>query len=79
MENLAPPPPTELFARRSRPVQWLILLALSGLLAAALEVARLPAALLVGPMLAAIFCGVNGATVRPNRQLFMAAQAVVDA
>ena len=76
MENLAPPPP-ELFARQSRPVQWLILLAISLLLAAVLELAQLPAALLVGPMLAAIFCGVNGATVRPNRSAFMAAQAIV--
>jgi membrane AbrB-like protein len=76
MEQAAPPPP-ELLARQSRTVQWLFLLALSVLLAVGLEFAQLPAALLVGPMLAAIFCGVNGATVRPNRRAFMAAQAVV--
>jgi len=76
MHNLAPPPP-ELLARQSRPVQWLFLLALSVLLAAAFEFGRLPAALLIGPMLAAIFCGVNGAVIRPNRWLFMGSQAVV--
>ena len=54
-----------------------MLLALSVLLAAVLEFARLPAALLVGPMLVAIFAGVNGATIRPPRYVFIAAQAVV--
>jgi uncharacterized protein len=76
MEKPAPPP-EELLARQSRPVQWLVLLALSLLFATVLEIAQLPAALLVGPMLAAIFCGVSGATVRPNRWTFMAAQAIV--
>ena len=76
MEQIAPPS-EELLARQPRTAQWLFLLALSVLLAAGLEFAQLPAALLVGPMLAAIFCGVNGATVRPNRWGFMAAQAVV--
>jgi membrane AbrB-like protein len=75
MENLAPPP--QLFGRQPRVAQWALLFALSALLAAALEFARLPAALLVGPMLAGIFAGINGATVRPNRWAFMAAQAVV--
>jgi membrane AbrB-like protein len=76
MDTLATPLP-ELLARQSRWVQWALLLALSALLAAALELAQLPAALLVGPMLSAIFCGVNGATIRPNRWAFIAAQAIV--
>jgi membrane AbrB-like protein len=76
MEKPAPPP-QELLARQPRHVQWLVLLALSLLLATLLEIAQLPAALLVGPMLAAISCGVSGATVRPNRWAFMAAQAIV--
>jgi uncharacterized protein len=76
MEQIAPPS-QELLARRSRAAQWLVLLALSVLLAVALEFAELPAALLVGPMFAAIFCGVNGAVIRPHRWAFMAAQTVV--
>ena len=44
---------------------------------AVLELAQLPAALLIGPMLAAIIAGTNGATIRPKRIVFMAAQAIV--
>jgi membrane AbrB-like protein len=76
MENSASRPP-ELFARQSCPVQWIALLVLSALLATALEIAQLPAALLVGPMLAAIAAGINGATIRPPRLVVIAAQAVV--
>jgi membrane AbrB-like protein len=60
-----------------KPVQWTALLLVSLLFATALEVARLPAALLIGPMLAAIIAGTNGATVRVPRPAFGAAQAVV--
>ncbi|MCX7304152.1 MAG: AbrB family transcriptional regulator [Hyphomicrobiales bacterium] len=60
-----------------RAAQWTSLLVLSSLFAAALEVADLPAALLIGPMLAAIVAGTNGATVRVPRPLFGGAQAVV--
>ncbi|TIO98954.1 MAG: AbrB family transcriptional regulator, partial [Mesorhizobium sp.] len=50
---------------RLRPLQqWLALVVLSLLFAGALELAALPAALLIGPMLAAILAGTNGATVR---------------
>ncbi len=58
-------------------LQWCLLLAVSLIFAATLEFARLPAALLVGPMLAAIVAGTNGATVRVPRGAFAAAQAVV--
>ncbi|MCA0276604.1 MAG: AbrB family transcriptional regulator [Proteobacteria bacterium] len=57
--------------------QWLLLLVCSVLLAGALEMVHLPAALLVGPMLAAIALGSNGATVRVPRSLFIAAQALI--
>jgi membrane AbrB-like protein len=57
--------------------QWLVLLLFSLLFAGALEFAALPAALLIGPMLAAILAGTNGATVRVPRPLFAAAQAIV--
>lgn len=64
-------------ARRSDAVQWLLLLLLSLVLAAALELARLPAALLVGPMLAGIVAGTSGATIRVPAVAFSSAQGVV--
>ena len=70
-------PATERMARIGRPWQWLVLLIISALFAGALELAALPAALLIGPMLAAIVAGTNGATVRVPRLLFGSAQAIV--
>lgn len=70
-------PAIERMKRLSKPWQWLFLLVISALFAGALELAALPAALLIGPMLAAIVAGTNGATVRVPRLLFGAAQAVV--
>jgi membrane AbrB-like protein len=58
-------------------LQWLILLVISALFAFVLEIAALPAALLIGPMLAAIVTGTYGATVRPPKVGFAAAQAIV--
>ncbi|MEW9804547.1 AbrB family transcriptional regulator [Mesorhizobium sp. ZMM04-5] len=57
--------------------QWAVLLAASLLFTAALEAARLPAALLIGPMLAAIVAGANGATIRVPAPGFAGGQAVV--
>jgi len=63
---------------RMRPLrQWLVLLIFSLLFAGTLEYAALPAALLIGPMLAAILAGTNGATVRVPRPVFASAQALV--
>lgn len=59
------------------PLQWLVILVVSVLFAGALELADLPAALLIGPMLAAIVAGTNGATVRVPHLPFAAAQAIV--
>ncbi|EHK57524.1 AbrB family transcriptional regulator, partial [Allomesorhizobium alhagi] len=58
-------------------LQWLLLLAISLLFAAILEFAALPAALLIGPMLAGIVAGTNGATVRLPKPAFHAAQAII--
>ncbi|RVD31358.1 AbrB family transcriptional regulator [Mesorhizobium sp. M4B.F.Ca.ET.017.02.2.1] len=77
MDSSPEQPPVERMAQLRPPRQWLVLLALSLLFAGALEVAALPAALLIGPMLAAILAGTNGATVRVPRPLFGSAQAVV--
>lgn len=57
--------------------QWTILLIGSVILAALFEYVQLPAALLVGPMLAGIAVGVNGGTVRPPRIAVTVAQALV--
>ena len=58
-------------------LQWLLLLAISLLFAGILEFAALPAALLIGPMLAGIVAGTNGATVRLPKLAFSAAQAII--
>ncbi|MDF3150386.1 AbrB family transcriptional regulator [Mesorhizobium sp. XAP10] len=77
-EQPSPDLPTlERMARMRKLWQWLALLVVSLLFAGALELAALPAALLIGPMLAAIVAGTNGATVRVPRLLFGAAQAIV--
>ena len=73
----SPAPRLQRLERLHRGVQWSVLLLISLLFAGALEMAHLPAALLIGPMLAAIIAGANGATVRVPRFGFWGAQAVV--
>ncbi|WP_254633904.1 AbrB family transcriptional regulator [Mesorhizobium sp. GbtcB19] len=75
--NSSTPPTVGRMGRLRRPQQWLVLLVFSLLFAGALELVALPAALLIGPMLAAILAGTNGATVRVPRPLFGSAQAIV--
>jgi membrane AbrB-like protein len=77
MDSSPEQPTVERMARMRPVLQWLVLLFFSILFAGALEFAALPAALLIGPMLAAILSGTNGATVRVPLPLFGAAQAVV--
>ncbi len=48
---------------KPKALQWAGLLLLSAVLAGVLELAHFPAALLIGPMLAAVLWGVNGATI----------------
>src|SRR5262249_31580908 len=57
--------------------QWVILVAASVPLAALLEVVGLPAALLLGPMLAGILVGSNGGPIRAPRLPVFAAQTIV--
>ncbi len=66
-----------LLARLPRAVQWATLLIGSVMLSGLLELAGLPAALLLGAMVAAILVGTNGGTVRVPRILYYAAQAVI--
>jgi membrane AbrB-like protein len=59
--------------------QWLLLGVLSVILATLLEWCDVPAALLIGPMLAGIAVGLNGTTVRTPAWSFVAAQGVIGA
>ncbi|MEP9373894.1 AbrB family transcriptional regulator [Mesorhizobium sp. KR1-2] len=77
METSAQSTASEPLARLAPGLQWGVILLLSLILAGLLELANLPAALLIGPMLAAIVAGTNGATVRLPRPIFYAAQAVI--
>ena len=64
-------------ARLPGAARWGLLIVLSLAFAAALEAARLPAALLLGPMIAGVTTGANGAGVRVPRPAYLGAQAVV--
>jgi uncharacterized protein len=66
-----------LFETTSVPRQWGVLVAGSLLLAAILAVARLPAALLLGPILAGIALGSNGARIGVPRLAVYACQTIV--
>jgi uncharacterized protein len=61
----------------SRVQQWGLLVAGSALLATVLEIVGLPAALLLGPMIAGIALAANGGQIRAPRLPVQAAQAVV--
>ncbi|WP_455960468.1 AbrB family transcriptional regulator [Methylorubrum aminovorans] len=58
-------------------LRWTALVAVSAALAYGLSRAHFPAALLIGPMLAAIIFGVSGAGLSLPRPLFLGAQAVI--
>ncbi|KQZ14357.1 ammonia monooxygenase [Mesorhizobium sp. Root554] len=77
MDSMPEPSRVEPLARLAPAIQWLLILVVSLLFSGALEFAELPAALLLGPMFAAIVAGTNGATVRVPRLAFAAAQSVV--
>ncbi len=57
--------------------QWGLLVAGSALLAALLEILALPAALLLGPMIAGVVLATNGGHIRAPRLPVQAAQAIV--
>lgn len=63
--------------RRSTPLQWAVLLVLSLLLAGAMELAGIPAALLMGPMVAGAIVGLNGGSIRLPRLLVFLSQALI--
>ena len=77
MASPVPAPPRQRLETWHAAAQWATLLAVTLLFTAMLELAHIPAALLIGPMLAAIVAGTNGATVRVPRLGFAAGQAAV--
>jgi uncharacterized protein len=77
MDPAEPSPPSEPLSGKAPGLQWLLLLVVSALFAFILEIATLPAALLIGPMLAAIIVGTYGASVRVPKLAFGTAQAVI--
>jgi uncharacterized protein len=62
-----------------RPALWSALVAFSALVTYGWTAARLPAALLIGPMIGGIVFGVNGARLDVPRWSYLGAQAVVGA
>ena len=70
-------PPSSARFQFSPLAQWAILVAASMPLATLLEIVGLPAAWLLGPMIAGILVGSNGGTIRAPRLPVFAAQTVV--
>ena len=61
----------------SRTAQWLGLVVLSVMLTGVFEALHLPAALLIGPMTAAVISGVRGASIRVPAKPFIGAQGII--
>ncbi len=70
-------PVTSGISRWNATSQWSLLLFLSGVLAGGLELAGIPAALLMGPMAAGAIVGMNGGTIRLPRPALLCAQALI--
>src|SRR4051812_12520998 len=65
------------FSAHGRGFQWTVMFLLSAILVVLLEALRLPAALLLGPMVAAIIVAAAEGSLRVPRLPFVAAQAVI--
>jgi uncharacterized protein len=78
MSELTPLPTAKgFFARRTPWAQWIALVGLSVVFGGALEFTGLPAAFLLGPMLAGVLIGTNGGVIRTPRIPVLAAQTMV--
>lgn len=62
---------------RGRGFQWGLLIVLSAVFAGALELCRLPAALLLGPMIAGVLIATNGGALRVPRPPYFFAQGLI--
>lgn len=71
------PTPNASLASLPRLGQWAVLLCLSAVLAALLHLAGLPAALMLGPMIAAILAATCGGAMRVARLPYYASQTVI--
>jgi membrane AbrB-like protein len=74
---VSPPVASGLLERLPAGLQWPLLLVVSAALAALLEWAGIPAALLLGPMLGGILFGVNRASIQVPRLPYWCAQGVI--
>jgi len=63
--------------RSQASVQWACLLVASAVFVAVLEALHLPAALLLGPMIAGIVVGTSGGHIRVNEIVFSGTQAII--
>src|SRR6478735_1964402 len=63
--------------RSQAPMQWACLLALSAIFVVILQSLYLPAALLLGPMLAGIVVGTSGGHIRISDIVFSGTQAII--
>jgi uncharacterized protein len=77
MQPPASPSPPQSLGKLHALAQWAALLVISILFAGILEFTGMPAAMLLGPMLAAVVAGTNEATVRVPKYCFAAGQALV--
>ena len=73
----SPPPPPGPLSALPKWLQWTVLLALSLLLVVTFDAMSVPAALLIGAMIAAIALGMSGATIRAPRMAFAIAQMIL--
>ncbi|WP_152044575.1 AbrB family transcriptional regulator [Aureimonas psammosilenae] len=78
MTSELPPPTTPATPKAPQPWgRWLLLLLLSAILVVVLELVGLPAALLLGPMVAGIVVSTTGRPLKIGNAPFVAAQAIV--
>jgi len=70
-------PAAEGLGKLPRAMRWGLLIGASALLAAGLSAVHLPAALLLGPMIAGILVGINGGAIRAPRIAYLCAQAII--
>ncbi|UPG72215.1 AbrB family transcriptional regulator [Roseomonas gilardii subsp. gilardii] len=76
-QQVFPPSTKGLLSRLPVPASWALLVLLSAVLAGGLMTTGLPAALLLGPMVAAILVAVGGAALRMPKFAFTGVQGIV--
>ena len=79
MSAPSPPPSPGPLVSLPKWLQWTVLVAVSLVLVVTFEAIDIPAALLIGAMIAAIAMGISGATIRAPGMAFDGAQMVMEA